>query len=51
MILSDAILDPELGKSMSKAQLQRSPGEGWEGRFTFNYFPVEGKKKRGICKN
>lgn len=41
MIFSGAILDTELGKSMSKAQLQRSLREGWEGWFILNHFPVE----------
>ena len=41
MLFSDAIVDTELGKSMSNAQLQRSLGEGWEGSFTSNSFSVE----------
>ena len=38
MIFSDAVLDSELGKSMSKAQLQRNLGEGWLGCFPSNYY-------------
>ena len=41
MLFSDAIVDTELGKSMSNAQLQRSLGEGWEGSFTSNSFSVK----------
>lgn len=45
MLFSDAIVDTELGKSMSNAQLQRSLGEGWEGSFTSSLFSV---KKYGL---
>ena len=45
MIFSEAILDTELGKSMSKAQLQRSLGEEREGCFTSNWSSV---KKDGL---